>query len=117
LIKRLRASVSGLSSNVLLLGVTSFFADISSEMIYPLVPIFLTSTLGAPVAVVCLIEGLAESTASLVKLASGWISDRVGRRMPLVISGYGLAAFGKLILAHGHHLAGGAVGPVRGQIR
>jgi len=91
--------VGGLPRNVVLLGVTSFFADISSEMIYPLIPIFLTVTLGAPVAVVGLIEGIAESTASLVKLGSGWISDRIGRRMPLVISGYGLAAVAKLLLA------------------
>ncbi|TAJ20736.1 MAG: MFS transporter [Dehalococcoidia bacterium] len=68
-------------------------------MIYPLVPIFLTTTLGAPVAVVGLIEGIAESTASLLKLASGWFSDRIGRRMPLVISGYGVAALGKFMLA------------------
>lgn len=89
----------GLPRNVVLLGVTSFFADVSGEMIYPLVPIFLTGTLGAPVAVVGLIEGVAESTASLVKLGSGWFSDRIGRRMPLVISGYGLATIGKLLLA------------------
>lgn len=89
----------GLPRNVVLLGVTSFFADVSGEMIYPLVPIFLTATLGAPVAVVGVIEGIAESTASLVKLGSGWFSDRIGRRMPLVISGYGLAAIGKLLLA------------------
>ncbi|MEI6137310.1 MAG: MFS transporter, partial [Chloroflexota bacterium] len=89
----------GLPRNVVLLGVTSFFADVSGEMIYPLVPIFLTATLGAPVAVVGVIEGIAESTASLVKLGSGWFSDRIGRRMPLVMSGYGLAAVGKLLLA------------------
>lgn len=89
----------GMPRNVVLLGITSFFADVSGEMIYPLVPIFLTVTLGAPVAVVGLIEGIAESTASLVKLGSGWFSDRIGRRMPLVISGYGLAAVGKLMLA------------------
>jgi MFS family permease len=83
----------------LLLGVTSFFADVSSEMVYPLVPIFLTSTLGAPVAVVGLIEGVAESTASLMKLAAGWVSDRVGRRLPLTMSGYGLSAIGKVLLA------------------
>lgn len=90
---------AGLPRNVVLLGVTSFFADVSGEMIYPLVPIFLTATLGAPIAVVGLIEGVAESTASLVKLGSGWFSDRIGRRMPLVVSGYSLAAFGKLMLA------------------
>jgi MFS family permease len=91
--------LAGLPANVVALGATSFFADVSTEMIYPLIPIFLTSTLGAPVAVVGLIEGLAESTASLLKLASGWVSDRTGRRTPLVVAGYGLAAVGKLLLA------------------
>lgn len=91
--------LGGLPQNVVALGITSFFADVSSEMIYPLIPIFLTTTLGAPVTVVGFIEGLAESTASLLKLASGWFSDRIGRRMPLVVGGYGLAAVGKLLLA------------------
>lgn len=85
--------------DVLLLGITSFFADIASEMIYPLIPIFLTTVLGAPIAAVGLIEGVAESTASLVKVASGWWSDRVGRRLPLIAEGYGLAALAKLLLA------------------
>ena len=85
--------------NVLLLGIVSFFADVSSEMAYPFIPIFLTGVLGAPVAAVGLIEGIAESTASLMKLGSGWWSDRVQRRVPLVIAGYGLAAVGKLLLA------------------
>ena len=98
----LRRSVAGLPRNVVLLGVTSFFADISTEMVYPIVPIFLTSTLGAPVAAVGLIEGVAESTASLMRLVSGWLSDRVGRRLPLVMGGYGLAAVGKVILAAAH---------------
>ncbi|MCC6236347.1 MAG: MFS transporter [Dehalococcoidia bacterium] len=91
--------VGGLPQNVVALGITSFFADVSSEMIYPLIPIFLTTTLGAPVTIVGVIEGLAESTASLLKLASGWFSDHIGRRMPLVVGGYGLAAIGKLLLA------------------
>lgn len=89
----------GLPRNVVLLGLTSFFADVSGEMIYPLVPIFLTVTLGAPVAVAGVIEGVAESTASLVKLGAGSLSDRMGRRLPPVVSGYGLAAIGKLLLA------------------
>lgn len=83
----------------MLLGVTSFFADVSSEMIYPLIPVFLTSTLGAPVSAVGLIEGIAESTASLSKPGFGWLSDRAGRRLPFVASGYSLAAVGKLLLA------------------
>lgn len=88
-----------LPRNVILLGVVSFFADVSSEMAYPFIPIFLTGVLGAPVGVIGIIEGVAESTASLMKLASGWWSDRVQRRLPLVITGYGLAAVGKLLLA------------------
>ena len=56
----------GISKNVFVLGLVSFFNDVASEMIYPLVPIFLTSVLGAPVAVVGLIEGIAESTASVL---------------------------------------------------
>lgn len=88
-----------LPRNVILLGVVSFFADVSSEMAYPFIPIFLTGVLGAPVGVVGMIEGVAESTASLMKLASGWWSDHVRRRLPLVITGYGLATVGKLLLA------------------
>lgn len=84
---------------VVLLSVVSFFADIAGEMVYPFIPLFLTGALGAPVAAVGLIEGIAESTASLVKVASGWWSDRVGRRLPLIAAGYGLAAAGKLVLA------------------
>ena len=61
-----------LPRNVILLGIVSFFADVSSEMAYPFIPIFLTGVLGAPVGVVGMIEGVAESTASLMKLASGW---------------------------------------------
>lgn len=84
---------------VIVLGIVSFFADVSSEIAYPLIPIFLTSVLGAPVWAVGLIEGVAESTASLMKVASGWWSDRIGRRMPLVVAGYALAALGKALLA------------------
>ena len=97
------ASAKPLPRNVIVLGVVSFFADLSSEIVYPLIPIFLTTVLGAPVSVVGLIEGLAESTASLTKVVSGWWSDRLPRRMPLVLGGYGLAALGKLLIG----LAGG----------
>ncbi|HLG29954.1 MAG TPA: hypothetical protein VI387_07065, partial [Candidatus Brocadiales bacterium] len=64
----------GISKNVFVLGLVSFFNDIASEMIYPIVPIFLTSVLGAPMAIVGLIEGIAESTASILKVFSGWLS-------------------------------------------
>lgn len=85
--------------NVVVLGVVSFFTDIASEMLYPLIPLFLTGVLGAPMTVVGVIEGLAESTASLLKVVSGWASDRVGRRRPFVVGGYGISASSKPLLA------------------
>ena len=91
--------VPGVTRNVFALGVVSFAADIASEMAYPLIPIFLTSTLGAPVAALGVIEGVAEGTASLLKVGSGWLSDRVGRRKGLVSAGYALSAVGKAVLA------------------
>ena len=89
---------SGLGRNVFVLGLVSLFTDISSEMLYPIVPLFLTGVLGAPMAVVGLIEGIAESTASLLKMVAGAWSDRVGRREPFVIAGYGISAFSKPLL-------------------
>lgn len=65
-----------LSVNVVVLGIVSFFNDVASEMVYPIIPLFLTSVLGAPVELVGLIEGIAESTASFLKVVSGWLSDR-----------------------------------------
>ena len=78
--------------NVYVLSVVSFLNDVSTEMIYPLVPVFLTTVLGASAGFVGAIEGAAESTAALLKLASGWWSDRMRRRKPLVIAGYAIAA-------------------------
>ena len=95
--------LEGLPPNVFQLGLVSFFADVSSEMLYPLIPIFLTGVLGAPVAAVGLIEGLAEGTASVLKSVSGWWSDRVRRRKPLIFGGYTLSAVAKPLLG----LAGG----------
>lgn len=88
----------GIKKNVLLLGLVSLFNDISSEMLYPLIPIFLTTVLFAPVAVVGLIEGIAEATASLTKAYSGWLSDRFQKRRPLVALGYSLSAISKPLL-------------------
>jgi MFS family permease len=88
----------GLNKNIVVLSITSFFTDISSEMLYPIIPIFLTSVLGAPMAIVGLIEGIAESTASLMKAFSGWFSDRLKRRQPFVTLGYFLSSIGKLML-------------------
>jgi len=70
---------TGLTGNVLILGLVSLFTDISSEMIYPLLPLFLTTVLGGGPAFLGVIEGVAESTAAILKLTSGIVSDRVAR--------------------------------------
>lgn len=90
---------SKIPKNVWWLGVVSLFNDMASEMIYPIIPIFLTAVLGAPMAVVGLIEGIAEATASILKVFSGWFSDLIGRRKPLAVFGYSFSTFSKLILA------------------
>ncbi|MGH2397273.1 MAG: MFS transporter, partial [bacterium] len=77
-----------LSKNVVALGLVSLLTDVSSEIIYPLLPLFLISVLGASRTYVGLIEGVAESVASLTKLFSGWLSDRLGHRKRLVVAGY-----------------------------
>ena len=81
------------------LGWVSFLTDVSSEMIYPLLPGFLTKTLGAGPAAIGLIEGVAESTASLTKIGSGVWSDRVRRRKPLVVLGYVIATIARPLVA------------------
>ncbi len=81
-----------LGRNVLSLTLVSFFTDVSSEMIYPLLPVFLTGVLGASASFIGVIEGAAETTSSVLKLVSGWWSDRVQRRKPLVVFGYALAS-------------------------
>ena len=90
--------IHGISRNVFILGLVSLATDASTEMVYPLIPLLLTTTLGAPASVLGLIEGLAEATASVLKGFSGWLSDRIGLRKPLV-GGYGLAALTKPLLA------------------
>lgn len=89
----------GISKNVFVLGLVSFFNDVASEMIYPIVPIFLTSVLGAPVAIVGLIEGIAESTASILKVVSGWLSDKWQKRKPFTVIGYSVSAISKILLS------------------
>jgi len=84
--------ILGLSKNVWSLGWVSLFNDISSEMIYPLLPLFLTQVLGAGVVFVGLIEGIAESVSSFLKLFSGWFSDRFQRRKRIILFGYSLAS-------------------------
>jgi MFS family permease len=83
--------VKPISRTIWALGVVSFFTDLSSEMIYPLLPIFLTTTLGASAAALGLIEGIAEATAAILKVFSGVWTDHFKRRKPLIIFGYSLA--------------------------
>ena len=80
-----------LPRTVIALGIVSFLTDLSSEMIYPLLPIFLVNVLGAGAIALGTIEGIAESTASILKVVSGAWTDRVQRRKPLVVAGYGLS--------------------------
>ncbi len=87
-----------LTRNVRVLSAVSFLQDCASELLYPLLPIYLTSVLGAPAAVVGAVEGAAEGAASLTKLASGPLGDRFARR-PLIATGYGMAALGKVMVA------------------
>jgi len=84
--------------NVIILGLTSLLTDISTEMVYPLIPLFLTSQLGASPTIVGIIEGVAESLASILKVFSGYISDKVGKRKPLAIAGYSFSTIGKMFL-------------------
>jgi len=81
------------------LGFVSLFMDISSEMIHGLLPVFLTSVLGASAEMVGLIEGVGEATAAIGKLFSGWLSDKIGKRKILTVIGYGLAALSKPLFA------------------
>lgn len=81
------------------LGWISFFTDVASEMLYPVVPLFLTAALGAPVAVVGIIEGVAEAIVSIMKGLSGWHCDKMGRRIPYIRWGYGLGALSKPLMA------------------
>jgi MFS family permease len=93
----------GLSGNVFFAGLVSFCMDVSSEMIYPLVPLFLASVLGVNKSMIGLIEGSAESMASLVKVFSGWYSDRLGKRKRLMLAGYSVSTLSRPLMA----LAGG----------
>jgi len=87
-----KAPSKQIDSAVVTLGWVSFLTDVASEMIYPLLPGFLTRTLRAGPAALGLIEGTAEATASVTKMVSGWWSDRLRRRKPLIVLGYAIAA-------------------------
>jgi MFS family permease len=93
------SAFSGLSRSAIILGLVSLLADISSEMIYPILPLFLTQTLHAPAAVVGLIEGVAVGASTAIGGISGWISDRLGRRKPVAFAGYLLTAVTRPMIA------------------
>lgn len=88
-----------ISHNIKILGWVSFLTDVSSEMILPILPLFLKNVLKATMTSIGVIEGVAEATASLLKVASGYWSDRVKKRKPFVLAGYGLSALVKPLLA------------------
>lgn len=88
----------GLSQNVFIFGFVSMLNDLSSEITVRTLPLFLANVLGVKTSIIGLIEGVADSTATLLKLFSGWISDKLGTRKPLVTGGYGLSALSKPFL-------------------
>jgi len=90
-----KITVKQLPRNVWAVGFTSFFMDISSEMVINIIPLFLANVLGVQTSIIGLIEGIAEATASLLKIFSGWLSDKLGGRKMLAVAGYGLSALTK----------------------
>jgi len=85
-------------NNVILIGLVSFFADLSTEMVYPLIPLYLTTVFGATPALVGVIEGIAESIASILKAFSGYVTDKYRKKKPIAFSGYTAGLVYKLIL-------------------
>lgn len=94
-----RRKIWGLDANVFSAGVASFFMDVSTEMVYSLVPVFLSSVLGVNKSLIGVIEGIAETTASLLKMFAGWLSDKLGRRKSLMLFGYTISTLSRPLLA------------------
>ena len=93
-----QTSITRLPRNIWIVTITSFLTDISSEMIFNLIPLFLANVLGVGTAVIGLIDGIAETTASLTKVYTGALSDQLGKRKWLAVAGYGLSALSKPFL-------------------
>ena len=89
----------GITRNVFILGLVSLFTDLSSQMVFPLIPLFLITVLGTGAYAVGIVEGAAETTASLLKVVSGYWSDKIKRRKPFVLFGYSLSAITKPLFA------------------
>ncbi len=91
-------ALHGLPRNVWVVTAASFLTDVSSEMLVHLLPLFLANVLGVRTSLIGLIEGVAETTASLLKIFSGWLSDRLGDRKWLTVAGYSLSTVAKPFL-------------------
>jgi len=89
----------GITKNIVIVGLVSLFTDLSSQMVFPLIPLFLTGVLGASAWIVGIIEGAAETTASLLKVVSGYWSDKIKKRKPFILFGYGLSSIAKPLFA------------------
>src|SRR5438552_7964 len=94
----LRKYFAGLTPNTFLLALASLFGDISSEMLYPVLPVFLTQTLGASATVVGLVDGVAPAIQQVVQGFSGWLSDKLSRRKPVALVGYVVGAAAKPLI-------------------
>ncbi|KKR57124.1 MAG: major facilitator transporter [Candidatus Curtissbacteria bacterium GW2011_GWB1_40_28] len=88
----------GLSKNTFLLAFASLFADISTEMLYPVLPIFLTQNLKVGGSIVGIVEGIAEAAQNIIQGASGYLSDKIQKRKPIALFGYILAAISKPLI-------------------
>jgi MFS family permease len=94
----MRRSFAGLTRSTAYLALASFFADVSTELLYPILPVFLTQTLNASGSVVGLVEGVAGATQNIVQGFSGWLSDKLQRRKPIALVGYLVAALSKPLI-------------------
>ncbi|HEU5163170.1 MAG TPA: MFS transporter, partial [Thermoanaerobaculia bacterium] len=97
------ASRRKIPGTVVLLGFASLLNDASSDIIYPLLPIFLSTYAGATPLIIGMIEGVADAIASILKLFAGIWSDRISRRKPFVVSGYALAGASRVLIAAATH--------------
>ncbi|MDD5415422.1 MAG: MFS transporter [Candidatus Daviesbacteria bacterium] len=95
---RFKNYFSGINRNVVILGVVSLLTDLSGQMVFPLLPLYITTVLGGGAVAVGLVEGAAEATASLLKVVSGYWSDKIRKRKPFVFFGYTLSAIMKPVL-------------------
>ncbi|MDL1964970.1 MAG: MFS transporter [Deltaproteobacteria bacterium] len=90
---------SGITRNIFIMGMVSLFTDLSSQMVFPLIPLFLTTVLGCGAYAVGIVEGAAETTAFLLKVLSGYWSDKIGKRKPFILCGYSMLSITKPLFA------------------